>query len=294
MSTEVDSMVPLKTVLCPIDFSDLSKKELALALEVCQTFGAELVLLHNLAAISPGLTRAWEWQQVHHSDKATSAKAEEQMGQVLRELPKEVRVHASITAGPVATILLGLVVQLPADLVVLGSHGWSTEDHASITERIIDRCPCPVLTIEENMSWTQRFRLHGDGGKALPVVVPTDLASGGSSVTNYAFELARNAGLEIHLLHVVPRDCSLLELERAESGLSSIVPEDLVGRVQWHVRQGDPTYEILALSDILQPGFLVMGEHARRFFRRLFTKDTAREVLHRAPCPVWFVPPGRR
>jgi len=288
-------MLPIKTVLCPIDFTDLSKKELALALEVCATFGADLVLHHNLAAISPGLTRAWEWQQVHHSDQATSARAEERMRQILKEVPEDVRVHASITGGPVATILLGLAVQLPADLLVLGSHGWSTEDHASVTERIIDRSPCPVLTIGEGMSGIERFRLRCNAGQEpLPVVVATELTTSGNSVATYAFELARSAPLELHLLHVLPQDSILLELEKAERELRALVPEDLVGRAHCHVRQGDPTYEILALGKLVQPGFLVMGEHARNFFRSLFTKDTAREVLHRSACPVWFVPSGSR
>jgi hypothetical protein len=26
---------------------------------------------------------------------------------------------------------------------------------------------------------------------------------------------------------------------------------------------------------------------------RLFSGPTAREILHRAPCPVWFEPPAR-
>jgi hypothetical protein len=36
--------------------------------------------------------------------------------------------------------------------VVLGSHGWSTQDHASVTERLIDRCSRPVLTFEEGVA----------------------------------------------------------------------------------------------------------------------------------------------
>ena len=36
-----------------------------------------------------------------------------------------------------------------------------------------------------------------------------------------------------------------------------------------------------------------MGEHAPGFFRHYFTHDTAREVLHRARCPVWYVPPPK-
>ena len=48
----------------------------------------------------------------------------------------------------------------------------------------------------------------------------------------------------------------------------------------------------MRFTEARRSSFVLMGEHARTFFRRHFTRDTAREVLHRASCPVWFVPPG--
>jgi hypothetical protein len=33
-----------------------------------------------------------------------------------------------------------------------------------------------------------------------------------------------------------------------------------------------------------------MGEHARTPFRRWFTHNTSRDVLHLAHCPIWYVP----
>lgn len=283
-------MSRLKIVLCPIDFSDLSRRELALAVEVGEAFGAHLVLHHNLAAVSPGLTRAWEWNEVHRADAVSTSKAEARMRQLLAELPKGVSAEASVSSGPLAPLLLELARQLPADLVVLGSHGWSTPDHASVTERIIDRSPCPVLTIQEGA--VPHFRLRAaPGSDAVPVIVPTDLSEEGQRVVEYAVELARKAPLQLHLLHVVPAGTSFMTLETAQRRVNDLVPTDLLAQAECHVRQGDSIAEILKLGERISPAFMIMGEHARSFFRRLFTKDTAREVLHRAPCPVWFVPP---
>ena len=50
----------VETVLCPIDFSSLSDRELQVAVEICQTFGARLVLHHNLSPGTPSVARAWE------------------------------------------------------------------------------------------------------------------------------------------------------------------------------------------------------------------------------------------
>ncbi len=281
-----------RIVLCPIDFSDLARQELALAVEVGEAFGAHLVLHHNLAAVSPGFTRAWEWNEVHRADATSSTKAEAKLRQLLAELPKNLSAEATVSSGPLGTILLELARQLPADLVVLGSHGWSTDDHASVTERIIERSPCPVLTIQEGPG-THHFRLRAAAdGAAVPVVVPIDLSDAGERVVAYAAELARAVPLRLHLLHVLPGGSSYLTLETAERRVNDLIPTDLLARAEGHVQQGDAIAEILKFSQRIDPAFMIMGEHARSFLRRLFTKDTARQLLHRAPCPVWFVPPG--
>ncbi len=284
-------MADVKIVLCPIDFSDLSRQELALAVELCETFGARLVLHHNLAAVSPGLTRAWEWNEVHRAEDASSAKAEQRLRAVLAELPKTVTAEATISSGPVAGIVLELAKQLPADVMVLGSHGWSSGDHASVTERIIDGSPCQVLTVHDGVTATN-FRLRPvNGHPPARVVVPTDLSDEARRVTDFAFTLARRVPLELHLLHVAPRGRGQMDLESAERRLNDIVPNDVAAQTECHVRQGDAIEEILAFTQGTNPGFMLMGEHARSFLRRFFTRDTARELLHRAPCPVWFVPP---
>ncbi|HVN87482.1 MAG TPA: universal stress protein [Candidatus Binatia bacterium] len=284
-------MLPPEIVLCPIDFSELSRRELALAIEVCDAFDAHLVLHHNLAGVSPGFSRAWEWNEVHRSDQAADSKAENLMREILADLPKHISAEASISSGPLGIVLLQLASQLPADLVVLGSHGWSTEDHASVTERIIDRCPCPVLTVHEGDSASKYFRMRpAPGAEPIPVLVPTDLSAASRPAVDYALELARTNPLHLHLLHVAKHTATIGELDAAERRLKDLVPLDLTDTAAYHVQPGDPLETILKVAYRLEPAFMVMGEHARGFVRRFFTKDTAREALHRAPCPVWFVP----
>jgi nucleotide-binding universal stress UspA family protein len=283
-------MSQVKIVLCPIDFSNLAKQEMALAVEVCEAFGAQLVLHHNQSAISPGLTRAWEWNELHQADDVSTAKAEERLRTLLAELPRSVSATASVSHGPVGIVLLEMARQLPADLVILGSHGWSTPDHASVSERLIEQCPCPVLTIHEGGA-SGHFRLRpAPGHTPVPVVVPTDFSASGQRAVDYAFGLARQVPLHVHLLHIMGRGKEA-QLEAAGRTLNDLVPADLAGQTHCHVEQGDAIEHILEVSQRLDASFIVMGEHARSFLSRFFTRDTARQILHRACCPVWFVPP---
>jgi universal stress protein A len=286
-------MAQVSVVLCPIDFSDLSKQEVAVAFEICQAFGARLVLHHNLSAVSPGFTRAWEWNEVHRADEVSTVKAEARLRKILAETPKGVLAEATVSHGPLGTILLQLATQLPADLILLGSHGWSTPDHASVSERIIERSPCPVLTLHEGDSQAPPFRLRpGENDVPVRVVVPTDFSASAQRALDYAFGLARHVPLHLHLLHVLAHRGTEESLQDTARTLDDLVPADLRARTFCHVEAGDPIEHILTFSRQIGAGCIVMGEHARGFVRRFFTRDTSRAVLHRACCPVWFVPPG--
>jgi len=304
----------LKTVLCPIDFSDLSRKEVALGAEVSRSFGARLVLHHNRAAVAPGFGRAWEWDAAHPAEQESGGKVDAQLKELLRELSPDVTAEASVGVGPLAPVLLDLAQRLPADLLVLGSHGWSTPDHASVTERLINSSPCPVLTVHDGVR-ANRFRLRPG---EVDLLVATDLTDTGAHAMAYAFELARLIPMRVHVLHVAARGADAMILDTVRQQLYGLVPPDLAtvapleairtdeqelsaaGRaeptemstVECYVRRGDPIEEILLFGEHLDPTFLMMGEHATSFFRRHFTRDSAVEVLHRAPWPVWFVPAG--
>lgn len=282
----------IDTILCPIDFSELSAPELAIAAQLARTFRARLVLHHNRVAIAPGLARAWDWETSHRSERLGEAEAEHQMAAALAAVPDDVAAEGVISVGPIGLIVLSLAERVPADLIVIGSHGWSTEKHASITERIIAGAPCPVLSLHEGGKWTEPLRLVTAGGASPRVVVPTDFSPTARHAVEYAYALSRIVPLHLELLHVLPagRHASAAG-EAARQQLDATVPDDMRTRVATRIRHGEPTTEILAHLAEVRPQFAVLGEHSRHVLRHLFTRDTTRAVMHEASCPVWIVPP---
>ena len=71
------------------------------------------------------------------------------------------------------------------------------------------------------------------------------------------------------------------------------MPADLARRTHVHVEEGDPVPAIVDAAKRLGVSCIVMGEHTTVPLRRWLTHDTARAVLHGAPCPVWYVPSVR-
>lgn len=298
-------MTQIRTILCPVDLTDVSAREVDLAVELARGFGARLVLHHNLPATGIGLAKSWEWKQAHPG-AAADVPAEERMEKLVHRVPSDVPTEWLITGGPLAIGVARLAEQLPADLVLLGCHGCPTEEHSSLTEDLLGRCDRPLLVLheDEERSWT----LHLDERRQRPLrlLVPTDFTNGGTAAVRYACELARDLPSELHLLHVVQGSAAPITpidftgpatpyrqsaRAEAEERLRDQVPPELTERVTIHTRTGTPDQVIVEVAESVQPDLIVMGEHARRLLRRFLTRDTARRVLHRAPCPVWFVPP---
>lgn len=296
-------MSTIRTILCPVDLSPFSRREVELAVELARTFGARLVLHHNLPATGFGLAKSWEWKKAHPGADADRP-AEEKMAELVKAIPDEVPYDTLISDGPLAIGVARLAEELPADLVLLGCHGCSGEEHASLTEDLLGRCGCPLLTIHEGEG--RQWSLPLERERPLRILVPTDFSAAAEEAVRYAYRLADDLGAEIDLLHVVgsakasmspidPVGPSVPFREAAEADaearLADLVPEERRHRVRRHVMFGRADEAIVEKAEDLEPDLILMGEHAREFFRRFFTRDTARGVLHEATCPVWFVPP---
>lgn len=278
----------IQTVLCPVDLTPLSDRELELATEVCQAFDARLVLLHNMAGSAGHMAKPWEWDASHRkAGDLTKAQAEEKLQEVAAGLPDGVDWEACVTHGPVGLVLTQMAEKLPADLMLLASHGWSDDEHDSLTERLISDSPCPVLTIQEGRGADHHFRLRGEASKRPKILVPTDFSETASRAVDYGFRLAEKLEVEVHLLHVARNGDAA---ETARKKLEQMVPDDISDKLRCHVQTGQAAGEIIASARDLDAEMILMGEHARGLLRSLFTRDTAKELLHRAPCAVWFVP----
>lgn len=299
-------MIPIRTVLCPIGFDDLDPREVALAVDVCRSFGARLVLHHNLGGAPDGASMSWMWQQAHPNGRSSEERASERLCQLLAALPKSVQAEAHISAGVAGPAILEMERQVGADLVVMATHGASNLDHASVAELIVEQSSCPVLVLRNG---SPGLNLHPSAGEEpINALVATDLTPSAERAMSYAFELARSMPMRLRLLHVMPTSRNLVaeidpdlspsisvqsSVERVHQRLKALVPEDLEDRVTIRVEIGDPAEKIAEVADRVGASCLFMGAHARGLLRRIFTRDTSLALLHRAPCPVWFVPETR-
>lgn len=288
-------------VLCPVDFSALSQRTLHLAVEMCRRTDSRLVLEHNLDSPPPAyLGVGWMWSSEHAAkDRDASEQAVERLQQLFTEIPEGIDYEAKITRGPVDEGILHVAGELEAAMIVIGTHGPSDRDHESVTERIILRAPCPVLTTGESYQPEKVFGAGEREPAEMSIVVPLDFTPRSLACARYALALARRMPHRFHLLHVASaagREPARSEarIQRARERLTDLVPEDLVPRVSVGVVVGAPVEGILAAARAAEAIFILMPAHRKGAIRRTALGETTRGVLHGSDCPVWFLSPRAR
>lgn len=138
-------------IVVPTDFSAPANQAVHTAAEMAHTFGAELHILHVMAphvhyvetpeAMLPPLADFTEEM------RATSQKKLETLSS---ETGNNVRVQTYLeeSADHAAEVICTFARKLPADLIVIGSHGHTGLLHVllgSTAERVVREAHCPVL-----------------------------------------------------------------------------------------------------------------------------------------------------
>lgn len=136
------------------------------------------------------------------------------------------------------------------------------------------------------------------------ILVPTDLSEGAEQALDYACELARSLGAQIHLLNVVgiptlgvPElglavaattiDQLLVDSQTAIDNLAATKCTAQLGQVL--VKSGDARDVINQTAVELGIDLIVMGTHGRRGLSRALLGSTAELVVRSAPCAVLTV-----
>lgn len=286
-------MIAIKTVHCPVDFSPATPRQVDLAADLCRAFGARLVLHHNQHALGIGASVGWMWNADHQSEGPAAAEAK--LRDCMSRVPDGVLVEHLLTQGPTSRMMLVVAEALNADLTLLTAHGTMSDDHASITERVLEQGDRAVLVLHEPAVEPRTPQFAAGSDEPQVVLVPTDLTAGSRPAVALGLDLARTLPIDLHVVHVLRasrlrsgRDQAAAEQARRQ--MRALLPDELAARVTLHVEHGDPAAAIAALSDRLSAACIVMGEHTTNPLRRLLSRDTPRGVLRQARCPVWYVP----
>ena len=145
-------MLPIHTVLCPLDFSEPSYKALQVAVEMASHFKAELLLAHFVAPATSGVPAdpmfAFAGQETY--EQAAKSAAEEQLAMATKRIPSDLSSRSVVGIGDAAEEIVRLANTAAADLVVICTHGltgWRHLVFGSVAEKVVRLSERPVLVI---------------------------------------------------------------------------------------------------------------------------------------------------
>lgn len=182
----------MKRILVPIDFSEDSVFALNIALELANSFGARLRMIH----VKTGHNYAPEFSG-DNPELRILGQVTNWMDHLLnKNLPEYTVSHGQfdykIREGNVMREITNQALYDDTSLIVVGTHGISgIEDRwvGSNAYRLVSNAPCPVLTVRRTMKWQRphNILLPMDENRLLRKIIPT--VAGFSTLINASVTL---------------------------------------------------------------------------------------------------------
>lgn len=288
---KAQTRVALRNILYATDFSPLAEIAASYAAELAHRYGSKVFALHVRSLQSYGMAPPESWPALK---EAAEFQAKEQAAH-LNRLFDGVEHLSIVSEGGVWDVLSELIHEKQIDLIVMGTHGREGIGKillGSVTENVLRRVPCPVLTIGPYV--------EVDPGRATQmkrILFATDFSPASQAAAPYAISLAQENQAQLDMLHVIEnRKAGELvdapELIQGTAGrMSGLLPAEAKVWCEpaFLVESGDVVEQVLKTARERHADAIVIG--VRRLEDSFGTADhlpwsTAHKIIAAAPCPV--------
>ena len=290
-------------VLCPIDFSETSRRALQHAAALASWYHARLSVLHVTAhegETVPVVGAPGEGIVVlpTPSSDQLAARLRWEVSQVVAA-PSSVQML--VAAGLPHRVVLEQIREAGADLLVLGTHGRTGFEPfflGSTTEKLLQTATCPVLTVPPRAE-------HEPPLRPRQILCPTDFSASARRARDIALDVAGQTGACVTMLHALEYVDPQGLPEYAEPTMHAH-REYLIEhrRQQLHEEASAPgaacdVREVLAIDrawrQVLEQAreipadLIVMGAQGNTGVELMLYGSTTQHVVRRATCPVLTV-----
>jgi nucleotide-binding universal stress UspA family protein len=142
-------------ILAPTDFSEDSKLALSYAITLAEKFSSEIIVVHvdqplapvMVSELNPGLDVS-TMNRIAEEGRLMALK--ELDGATARLRESGVKARGLMRVGAPFLEIINAAQGEAADLIVMGTHGRTGLAHVlmgSVAERVVNKAPCPVLTV---------------------------------------------------------------------------------------------------------------------------------------------------
>ena len=149
-------MQTIKKILVPTDFSELSEVGVRYALEMAASQGAEVVVLYVAHYRDVAPHRGYEASlEVHYETvEELLDECKKRVAKFLQErfsdLTEKVKVQEEADFGDAHESIVEKAEEEGVDMIIMSTHGRTGVGHmliGSVTEQVVRRASCPVLSV---------------------------------------------------------------------------------------------------------------------------------------------------
>lgn len=295
-------------VLLPTDFSDCADHALTHAIEVADRFNARLHILHVVNELDPdwyGITEAQE------KAKTLRQQIKEEARSRLQELAPDHDLDTTVSlqlSFDVADSINEYVEEREIDLVVMGTHGRQGLDRlmlGNVANKIIRHAPCPVMTVREEVPWTD----EEEDAVYQDILAPIDFSDHSREALRTSKTFAQAYQARQHLLFVAEKrtvptfsdtgipGVGVVEMDpeivsNAEKALEQL-NENVGGpnvQSDYHVREGNVSQDIVDFAETRGVDLIVMATRGLTGVSRFLMGSNTERIVRVAPCPVLTIP----
>ncbi|MDZ4779705.1 MAG: universal stress protein [Planctomycetia bacterium] len=304
-------------ILVAVDFSPYAEAALKQAVWLAPQMGATITLAHALPHLLPPqklnapvpkmkmltdlLNVSGEGARYEAFERETRQHADAKLRHLVDQYATNIDVQFKVLQGEPFVEIIHTVQQEGYDLVLAGTRGlaaWQQFFVGSTAKRLIRKCPSSVWIVKTE---------HGEPPKR--VLAATDFSEVSRRAAREGLSIARQAGAEFHLLHVIdsmdmpedavakmPQGSSLRReineeaKERLDGFVESLHTEP--SRIHRHLSWGTPWKDIGRLVQRLKIDLIAIGTVGRSGVKGLFLGNTAEKVLGTCDCSILTVKPA--
>jgi nucleotide-binding universal stress UspA family protein len=295
-------MPPVRTILCPVDFSDASRDALHWAVALAARYQSHLIVL---TAVEPLLANAAQVRFKQDLRTDTEPVLKDFVISVLPSL--HLRYVLDVQVGHASDVILDAATRHPADLIVMGTHGIGGFQKlllGSTTERVLRRTPVPILAVPQAEDQSGGAPgVSRAASRITTVLAATDFSEPSDNAVRWAADVAREHDALLLVVHVVAPTRVPVEWAGYVDGVDEerqaaarrqlqerSASNETALRVEHVVLLGPPIESIATTAKARNASLLVMGLTGTERILAPRPGSTAYGVLSSANIPVLVVP----
>jgi nucleotide-binding universal stress UspA family protein len=294
-------MLTLRTIVCPIDFSETSRHALRWAVALAVRRQSRLTIV---AAVEPLLAEAARVRLQQDLRTETRSVLKEFVDPVISRV--QIAYELEVDIGHAPDLILAAASRQSADLIVMGTRGIGGLQKllvGSTTERVLRRTRIPILAVPDAADQSDG---SADATAATPIVtvlVGTDFSEASANAIRWASDIARTHAALLLVTHIVRplimpvewtghlEDVNNERLAAARAQLEAQSGEAATDlQTENLVTLGQPVESIAAIAETRKVSLIVMGLTGTDRTLAPRPGSTAYGVVSSVHVPVLVVP----